>query len=550
MAIKSKLDFVFKKHMNIGEADAENDKTFLEKCFVDVGDFEVLCNTEAPQCIVLGRTGVGKSALLEHIEANVENPIRIEPEELAIRHISNSTIIRFFEDLGVNLDIFYNLLWQHTFAVELIKNKYGIDCQGKKSTFFDSISAIITGNAKKQQALSYIEEWGEKFWLDTEPRIKEFTQKLEESLQAAVEGKVPGLNLKTSLASSLTEEQKSEVIYYGKKVVSAVQLQKLSKIINLLSEDIFTDEKNKTYIIIDRLDENWVEDSLRYKLIRALIETVKKFRSIKPVKIIFSLRTDLLNRVLDKTRDSGFQREKYNSLFLNVRWNRAQIKDILDARISELLRNKYTKSEVSFSDVFPAKMDKISGEEYIIERTFLRPRDAITFVNFCLTESEGKSEITSSIVKLAEKGYSQDRVESLKHEWFVEHPTLQKYLDILVQKTDRFKVSVLTSDILESLILELVEHQDADADIAIKSAHDFFGSSYPLSDELFTKFRQNLLFILYKIGVVGIKVDGPSTTRWIQDRTQDLTSSKIQPTSIVYIHKILWRSLAIDMRKS
>ncbi|WP_202969819.1 hypothetical protein [Endozoicomonas atrinae] len=151
MAKIAKQDFIFKKHMSIGEADAENDLQFLEDCFVDIGDYEVLENTESPQSIVLGRTGIGKSALLEQIEKNAERTIRIEPEALALRHISNSTILNFFEDLGVNLDIFYNLLWQHTFAVELIKHKYNIDSLQAKTRFIDTISALLTGNLKKNK---------------------------------------------------------------------------------------------------------------------------------------------------------------------------------------------------------------------------------------------------------------------------------------------------------------------------------------------------------------------------------------------------------------
>ena len=53
----AKNDFVFKKHMSVGEADAENDKKFLEDCFVDIGDYEILEDTDSPQSIVLGRTG-------------------------------------------------------------------------------------------------------------------------------------------------------------------------------------------------------------------------------------------------------------------------------------------------------------------------------------------------------------------------------------------------------------------------------------------------------------------------------------------------------------
>jgi hypothetical protein len=146
----AKQNFIFKKHMSVGEADAEHDNRFLEECFTDIGDYEVLEDTETPPSIVLGRTGVGKSALLEQVEKNYKRVIRIEPEQLALRHVSNSTILNFFEELGVNLEIFYNLLWQHTLAVELIKHKYDIDCPQAKSKFMDSIGPLISGNKKNK----------------------------------------------------------------------------------------------------------------------------------------------------------------------------------------------------------------------------------------------------------------------------------------------------------------------------------------------------------------------------------------------------------------
>lgn len=548
MAKIAKQDFIFKKHMSVGEADAENDKSFLEECFVDIGDYEILEDTNAPQSIVLGRTGIGKSALVEQLEKNSDRVIRIEPDELALRHISNSTILNFFEELGVNLDIFYSLLWQHTLAVELIKNKYSINSAQAKINFIDTIAALISGNHKKQQALKYIEEWGDKFWVDTETRIKEFTDKLEASLKSSIDSNVPGVKLSGQSGVVLSEEQKSEVIHYGKKVVSSVQIEKLSKIVNLLAEDIFTDPQNKTYILIDRLDENWVEDNLRYKLIRALIETIKKFRNIAPVKIVVTLRTDLLDRVLDKTRDSGFQREKYNSLFLQLGWSKEQLMDVLDSRVNHLLKYKYTNGTVTFSDVFPDKIDKVTSAEYILDRTLLRPRDAIMFVNSCLRESQGKHEITTSIIKLAEKSYSADRIESLKYEWFVEHPQLDIYIDLLHHRNSNFKVGAITDEQLELLILELAEVSSTNADIAVKSAHAYIKSEYPASNAYMVQLRQNILYILYKVGVVGIKVNGTSSVKWSQDRSQDLTAKNIENTSIVYIHKILWRALAIDKR--
>lgn len=545
-----KKDFVFKKNMSIGEADAENDMQFLNECFIDIGDYDVVENTSNPQSIVIGRTGIGKSALIEYLERNSERVIRIEPESLALRHISNSTILRFFEDIGVNLDIFYNLLWQHTFSVELIKNKYNIDSFQAKTNFIDNISALLTGNYKKQQALKYIEEWGDKFWVDTETRIKEFTEKLESSLQSSISSNVPGVNLSVGASGTLSEEQKSEIIHYGKKVVSTVQIEKLSKIISLLSDDIFNDPQQKTYIVIDRLDENWVEDDLRYKLIKALIETIKKFRNIKPVKIVVTLRTDLLNRVLEKTRDSGFQPEKYNSLYLKMGWNKNQLKELLDKRVNQLLKYKYTNDEVVFDDIFPNKIDKVTSLDYIMERTLLRPRDAIVFVNECLLEAQGKTEITGSIIKKAEQSYSYGRLESLKFEWHAEHPLLDKYIDFLHYKNNRFKVNSISDDMIESLITSLVEIPEKGGDEIVRYAHQYMNSKYPDSYSFIKKIRQSVFYTLFKIGVVGIKVDGVSSVVWSTDRTPNLSYNMIEPNSIVYVHKMLWRCLAIDKRVS
>lgn len=477
-----------------------------------------------------------------------EQVIRIEPDELSLRHISNSTVLSFFESLGVNLDIFYSLLWQHTFAVELIKSKYQIESPAATSNFFESLRSMISKDKKKKQALDYIEEWGDKFWLDTETRIREFTDKLEQSLKSSVSGGIPAIKFNAAGKSQLSEEQKSEVVYYGKKVVNSVQIQKLAKVVNLLAEDIFTDPQRKTYILIDRLDENWVEDDLRYKLIRALIETIRKFRNIETVKIIITLRTDLLNRVLEKTRDSGFQREKYNSLFLDLSWSKDQLVSVLDRRIDYLLKNKYISSSVTFDDIFPQKIDKTPSSDYILDRTLLRPRDAIVFVNSCLSESQDKPLITSSMIHNAEKYYSTSRKESLEYEWFVEHPKLSLYMDMLGQKSARFKVGDLEKEELEPLVLDLVESPKEEGDSLVKTAHDYYSSTYPEDIVYLNSFSQQLFFILYKVGVVGIKVNGTSSVRWIHDKTQDLSPSKINKSSIVYVHRMLWRALAIDKR--
>lgn len=105
--------FRFRRHDTIGVADAEQDTEFLPACFVDTGDLGLLRNTRLPPRIVVGRTGSGKTALLNRLLETEPRAIRIPPESLALPYISNSSILTFVSALGVNLDIFFRLLWRH-----------------------------------------------------------------------------------------------------------------------------------------------------------------------------------------------------------------------------------------------------------------------------------------------------------------------------------------------------------------------------------------------------------------------------------------------------
>lgn len=61
-------EFKFRKHGNIGAHGAEEDTEFLEHCFVDNGHLDLLLESRNIKHIVVGRTGTGKTALLQEIE--------------------------------------------------------------------------------------------------------------------------------------------------------------------------------------------------------------------------------------------------------------------------------------------------------------------------------------------------------------------------------------------------------------------------------------------------------------------------------------------------
>jgi hypothetical protein len=333
----------FRRNIDIGAADAENDTLYLEHCFVDIGDVETILNCTSPKCIVLGRTGVGKTALIRQICKAATHVAELSPEALSLHYITNSNVLQFFEEAGVHLDIFYSLLWRHIITVELLKLRFNITDEGGQHHFYDVIKNLISHDRAKDRALRYLSEWGSKFWTETEYRTTEFTKKLEDDLRGSLKVHSHAIELGAEGAKRLSQEEKIEVRSRGTEVVNAVQVKELHDVVGFLSDDIFQDRFDRYYLVIDRLDEGWVDDKIRFKLIKALIEAVRTFKRIQPVKIIIALRTDLLYRLVRESSDPGFQEEKYRSLYLNLRWTRGQLTALLNLRVSFMFERQYTR---------------------------------------------------------------------------------------------------------------------------------------------------------------------------------------------------------------
>lgn len=336
--------FVFSRNDNIGASAAEDDSAFLHGCFVNTGDIDILLDCSDPRRLLIGRTGTGKSALMAEINSRSSKVIQLSPHSLSLNYIANNNVFDFFETLGVSLSAFYGLLWRHIFVVELLKKKFNIKNESSQKDYSRVIKNLFyKKDTNKEQAVDYLEKWGNKFWLTTEERIKEITERVEANLSASVKSSMPGLEFGAQGAATLSAEQKKEIIEHGQRAVSAIQIRELDNLISILADDIFTDPQEHYYLTIDMLDEAWAEERIKLKLIKALIETIRKFKQVSNVKVFAALRYDLLDKVIHSSREAGFQEEKYESLYLKLRWNKQQLFDLIEKRINHLIRSRYTK---------------------------------------------------------------------------------------------------------------------------------------------------------------------------------------------------------------
>lgn len=536
---------IIKKNLKLGELDAEADIELLDACFVDNGQLAQLLDINSAASIVLGRTGSGKSAMLYKISKEVEHSTFLDPNDISIRFLEHSNIVQFFNELGVKLDLFYRILWRHILTVELLKLRYGLRNQSENDSFKRWLDQLVHKDKVRDRALSYFKEWGDKFWLETDEQLKELTSKFTNDTKAKLGAKFQNVDISLEGAKTLSEEVRSEVKSLATQVVSGIQIQKLNEVLELLSENAFDDKQKRFYILIDKLDEDWAETETRCRFIRALIEETKSLRKIPQVKIVSGLRRDLLDLVYDKTRDSGFQEEKYEAYLVAISWSKGDLKYLLSKRVSEVYRRQYTKQEVAFSDVFPKSQKYGSGEaiDYIIERTLFRPRDAIQFANECFKASFDKPRISWRSIYAAEANYSHKRLKALNEEWSEYYPELEHSVEILRGLRVPFSRSLIGGDRLADIAMDL--HDGDEIDVCSQTAKRLYSANSKTSE---ADLISQLLMCLYHVGVIGIKISTLDTYIWSNIDQPRISKSEVKRANQILVQKMFRHALEIQER--
>jgi hypothetical protein len=401
---------------------------------------------------------------------------------------------------------------------------------------------LVDRDHVKKEALSYFREWGDKFWLDTDQQLKEVTDKLSRDIKSGFGADFAGVDISLEGAKSLSQERKTEVVNRARRVVSQIQIKKLSDVLDLLEEKVFVDGQKKFYILIDKLDDDWASSETRYRFIRALIEEIKHFRKIRNAKVIISMRKDLIDLVFDRTRDSGFQQEKYESYLLPLIWSREDLEGLVEKRINQVFKSQYTRDGVRFGDVFPAPA-KGGGQkalDYILDRSFLRPRDVMQFVNECLGAAVDRDRVSWRVMRAAEANYSEKRLKSLFEEWSDIYPSLPKSIEILRGVPEDFTRSYFSSNRLAPVISDLMNDNGDPCNSAVIQYCEPGAKSISEADVV-----AEFLCCFYRIGAIGIKVSAKDTYMWSDFDHASISKGEIKRANQIKVHKMLYRALGV-----
>ncbi|WP_407829426.1 P-loop ATPase, Sll1717 family [Shewanella algae] len=450
--------YKFRKNAIIGNLDAETD-SFLEICFYESDVFKGIVNFDSSndnadftRRVIVGRTGSGKTALLKQIvsHGNVKVHDTIEAENTVFEHINNNRFVSNLVANGIDLRVFYKSLWLHVLLVKVINQLY----RASYESFFDFIGDLVSSTKKPYKpeiVKEYLDSYKDNFFNDNV--VTEITEKMQRELAGKLNFQV------LNASGKITDENIKKVQRETSSYVSRELIRKQKELIKIVKEE-FSDNKQQIRIIIsiDDLDKSWLSSSgIRYDFINALLEAFKELLDIKSVKILISIRTDILMGIY---QNNLRQDEKDQSLIYAISWNKKEIREILDLRINQLIKDQYRSSQtVSLADVFNFKVDGIKADEFIIDRTMLRPRDAIDLVNLCLAECDGGVELNEDIVLEAEEKYYSKRKNALIKEWKSIFDYIKDYLDALSFIPDsEFQTSTL-SQIIKDEILNYLLNQ-------------------------------------------------------------------------------------------
>jgi hypothetical protein len=534
-----------KSGFTLGGQQAEADP-LLTEAFYPSSDYQVISSKSDPRCFIVGRTGSGKSAALQHLEEeHGEHVIRINPEDLSLPYITETQVIRYLDELNVNLDLFWIALWKHVLLVEIIRHRYKVNSPAAKTKMMQALRDKLARDPGKKAALEYLDEFEGRFWCETDERVRDITDKFTKTIGGQIEATATsfGIPIGATLGSIRNEstEVKTQQAERFQRVVNATQLAKLNKMIEVLNEDVL-DEQHQTWIVIDDLDRDWVDERLANDLIRCLFRTVLDLKRVANLKVLVALRTNIFQE-LDFGKRGGGQEEKFRSLVLTVRWTRYDLESLLDQRV-QIAAPRVGLEASTLQDLLPHANRTRNPTDFIFERTLLRPRDAIAFMNECLARGIGKTRLTWDDITKAEGAYSSERLLALRDEWKSTYPGIDQALAKFRGCSARLSRQELQRR-LEDIMLLLSDP----AFPGVMWLTDISNRMWAPSDASWFELFQPLTSLLFGIGFLGFSRRPSSPPIFYMDDPLVMEQeSNFEDSSVFYVHQTYRAGL--DIRAS
>jgi hypothetical protein len=528
-------------NFSIGGEQAEADP-LLSEAFYESDDYRTVASKDDRRCFLIARTGSGKSAVLQRLEEeHSEHVVRVAPEDLSLNYITNLGVMRYLDELEVSLDPLFIALWKHVLLVELIRHRYKVDSLAAKQNFLLMLREKIKRDPAKKAALDYLEDFQDRFWVEADERVREITDKFEEKINTEAKGVFgfggsPRLNVNATFggasADTFSSEEKRQLHERFQRIVNETQMARLNKMLKVLDEDILDSHQNFTYVVIDDLDRDWVDEKVANSLVRCLFRAVLDLQKVRNLKVIVALRTNIFEN-LDFGHRTGGQEEKFRSLALRMKWSPTELRDLVNDRMRVASR-KQGGQVSSIVDVLPrTNMTRGDAFDYMLTRTLMRPRDIIAFVNETLSASSA-DRVSWDDIKNAEDSYSYKRFLALRDEWKTSYPDIDRVFSVFSGSVIPLSRDEFTRRIDDAALLLADPYFRGNEWLVYMTA-----SMWNNPDGTWASWYGPLVALLYNIGFIGCATGRQSSMRYVREypdfaervsNLESTTSFAIHPT--------------------
>ena len=514
----------------------------------------------SPKRILIGRTGTGKTAVIERLKSQKgDQVVLVDPMDLSITHLTSTDVVPRLHAAGVNMDPLYRWLWRHVILVSVIKKWNETRPPEARRELKQALIDLFRREKAKQrevdkgeraELVDYTEEWGERFFEIEQLDIREVVSKINENISdqsstsMGVSGSVGGGGFQAGgqegQTHSVSEESQARETYRqaAQRIVSQSQATPLRKATSLVERHILTNPQRPYFVVIDDLDHGWVDAEYAYDLIIALLMEVQELSRLSGLKIVISLRQDVIEKIQRSDRQKpGLQWEKVKSHFVRLDWTENELYDLIDLRLAEMARNRQGRRP-SMENALPERHRGLGGpylgRRHLFMRTMGRPREMIDFMNECIAACSSSGQISWKSIHDAEVIYSTERVTSLENEWGQVFPGVSMLLEPLRGWTDggtliAFKGAMsrtLSSTHLDEghvsyRIVEMMTAGGSAEDAAIQTA----------------------VKILYRVGALGLK--GATDEIRFSYTPRGRAEPTLSPDTRLYVHPGFY--LALDV---
>lgn len=199
-------------------------------------------------------------------------------------------------------------------------------------------------------------------------------------------------------------------------------------------------EKESIWLLVDNLDKGWPvkgADPADIVVVHSLLEAARMLqRELHAAdcdfKCLVFIRTDIYEHLLQETRDKG----KDTPIRLD-QFDQTVLQEIVRSRVEAS-----AGVDGAFSSIWAQLADPHVGSEdsftYIVERTLMRPRDLLVFLQGCIEVAlnRGHTRILAEDIRQAERSYSMEQLYQTASEIENTHPKCASAM-LEFQGTDR-----------------------------------------------------------------------------------------------------------------